>query len=77
MPSGSAEASRITSRSACTSAEPEPSHVLRALDLSEDDARSSIRIGLGRFNTPEEVDAAVSLLVEAVTRLRKLSSMAR
>ena len=67
----------LSSGSACTSAEPEPSHVLRALGLSEDDARSSIRIGLGRFNTTEEVDIAIECLTEAVNRLRKLSSMAR
>jgi cysteine desulfurase len=67
----------LSSGSACTSAEPEPSHVLRALGLSEDDARSSIRIGLGRFNTAEEIDIAIDCLSEAVNRLRKLSSMAR
>ncbi|MCG8583185.1 MAG: cysteine desulfurase [Pirellulales bacterium] len=67
----------MSSGSACTSAEPEPSHVLRALGLSEDDARSSIRIGLGRFNTREEVEIAIESLAEAVGRLRKLSSMTR
>ena len=67
----------LSSGSACTSAEPEPSHVLRALGLSEDAARSSIRIGLGRFNTEQDVDIAIDSLSEAVIRLRKLSSMAR
>jgi cysteine desulfurase len=66
----------VSSGSACTSAEPEPSHVLRALGLSDDLTRSSLRFGLGRFNTVEEVDFAVAAVAEAVVRLRKLSSMA-
>ena len=66
----------VSSGSACTSAEPEPSHVLRALGLSDDLTRSSLRFGLGRFNTAEEVDFAVDAVAEAVVRLRKLSSMA-
>ena len=67
----------LSSGSACTSAEPEPSHVLRGLGLSEDDTRSSIRIGLGRFNTAEHIDIATDGLAEAVLRLRKMSSIAR
>ncbi len=63
----------VSSGSACTSANPEPSHVLRALGLSADLTRSSLRFGLGRFNTGEEVDFAVELLVEAVQRLRNLA----
>jgi len=66
----------VSSGSACTSANPEPSHVLRALGLSHDLTRASLRFGLGRFNTPEEVDFAVQLVSDAVTRLRRMNSMA-
>ncbi len=58
--------------SACTSASPEPSHVLRALGLDDETTRSSVRFGLGRFNTIEEIDFAVDLIAETVTRLRKM-----
>lgn len=64
----------VSSGSACTSANPEPSHVLRAMGLSDDLTRSSLRFGLGRFNTAEEVDYAVDLIAQAVGRLRALSS---
>jgi cysteine desulfurase len=50
--------------------------VLRALGLSEDATRSSLRFGLGRFNTAAEVEFAISSVAAAVGRLRKLSSMA-
>lgn len=60
-----------SSGSACTSANPEPSHVLRALGLSEDDTRSSLRFGIGRFNTQEEIDRAAQTVAAAVTRLRQ------
>jgi cysteine desulfurase len=66
----------VSSGSACTSANPEPSHVLRALGLSDDQVRGSLRFGLGRFNTDEEVEFVIEVISEAVTRLRKLSSMA-
>jgi cysteine desulfurase len=66
----------VSSGSACTSANPEPSHVLRALGLSEEATRSSLRFGLGRFNTAEEIDFAVGAVAEVVRRLRKLSSLA-
>lgn len=63
----------VSSSSACTSADPEPSHVLRALGLSDDVSRSSIRFGLGRFNTPDEIELAVEIVAEAVVRLRKMA----
>ncbi|MBA4020406.1 MAG: IscS subfamily cysteine desulfurase [Pirellula sp.] len=66
----------VSSGSACTSANPEPSHVLRALGLSDDLTRASLRYGLGRFNTEADVDAAIRLTVDAVRQLRRLSSMA-
>ncbi len=66
----------VSSGSACTSANPEPSHVLRALGLSEDLTRASLRFGLGRFTTEEEIDFAISATAATVHRLRKLSSMA-
>jgi len=66
----------VSSGSACTSANPEPSHVLRALGLGEDLTRASLRFGIGRFNTEEEIDYAVSAVAENVHRLRELSSMA-
>jgi cysteine desulfurase len=65
----------VSSGSACTAAQPEPSHVLRALALDDDHVRSSLRFGLGRFNTLEEVDFAVELLSEHVAQLRSLGGM--
>jgi cysteine desulfurase len=66
----------VSSGSACTSANPEPSHVLRALGSSDEATRSSLRFGLGRFNTTDEIDFAIETVVQAVRRLRKLSSLA-
>ena len=65
----------VSSGSACTSASLEPSHVLRAMDVGEDLAHSSIRFGVGRFTTREEVDYAVDSLVKAVSRLREMSPL--
>jgi cysteine desulfurase len=62
--------------SACTSANPEPSHVLRALGLSTDQTRASLRFGLGRFNTEEEIDYAADHVSAMVRKLREMSSMA-
>ena len=65
----------VSSGSACTSATLEPSYVLKALGVGEDLAHTSIRFGLGRFNTEEEVDYVVDRLVETVSRLRELSPL--
>ncbi|MBF0110086.1 MAG: IscS subfamily cysteine desulfurase [Magnetococcales bacterium] len=65
----------VSSGSACTSASLEPSYVLRALGVNEELAHTSIRFGLGRFTTGEEVDHAVRVVVEAVTRLREMSPL--
>lgn len=65
----------VSSGSACTSASLEPSHVLRAMDVGEDLAHSSIRFGIGRFTTQEEVDFAASSVIGAVKRLRELSPL--
>ena len=66
----------ISTGSACSSAEVEPSYVLSALGLGEEKARASIRIGLGRFTTGPEVDFARDQLAEAVARLKQETSAA-
>jgi cysteine desulfurase len=63
----------LSTGSACTSANPEPSHVLRALGIGEELAHSSLRFGIGRFNTEEEIDYVAGRVVEAVKRLRALA----
>ncbi len=63
----------VSSGSACTSSDPEPSHVLRAIGLPDDLARSSLRFGLGRFNDEEDVDFAIETVADAVARLRAMS----
>jgi len=65
----------VSSGSACTSASLEPSHVLRAMDVGEDLAHSSIRFGFGRFTTKEQVDYAIDHVITAVKRLRELSPL--
>jgi len=67
----------VSSGSACTSARKEPSHVLRAMGLSDDQAVTSIRFGLGRFNTQDEVDYVVERVDGAVRRLRAISPLSR
>jgi cysteine desulfurase len=63
----------LSTGSACSSASVEPSHVLRALGIGEQSARSSVRFGLGRFNTEDEVDDAACQVIEAVRKLRALA----
>jgi cysteine desulfurase len=63
----------LSSGSACTSANPEPSHVLRALGISHEAVRSSLRFGLGRFNISAEVDYVIERLAETIARLRKMT----
>jgi cysteine desulfurase len=64
----------VSSGSACTSANPQPSHVLTAMGRDEDMARASLRFGLGRFTTAEEIDFAVDAVADAVARLRTHSA---
>ena len=65
----------VSSGSACTSATLEPSYVLKALGVGEDLAHTSIRFGLGRFNTEEEVDYVTDKMVQVVSKLRELSPL--
>ena len=65
----------VSSGSACTSASLEPSYVLRALGVEEEMAHTSLRIGLGRFTTEQEVDTAVADLVHHVNKLRAMSPL--
>jgi cysteine desulfurase len=65
----------VSSGSACTSASLEPSYVLRAMGVEEELAHSSIRFGIGKFNTDEEVDYVADLVIRSVERLRNMSPL--
>jgi cysteine desulfurase len=65
----------VSSGSACTSASLEPSYVLRAVGVGEELAHTSIRFGVGRFNTEEEVDYVIDLVTSKVSKLRELSPL--
>ncbi len=70
---GKLDSLAVSSGSACTTAEPRPSHVLRAMGLSDELARASLRFGLGRTTTADEIEQAAQLVTAAVRRLRELS----
>lgn len=65
----------LSSGSACTSASLEPSYVLRALGLDDENAHSSLRFGIGRFTTEEEVDYVADKIIKVVTKLREMSPL--
>jgi cysteine desulfurase len=65
----------VSSGSACTSASLEPSYVLRAIGVEEDLAHTSIRFGIGRFTSEEEIDMTIDLVVKHVARLREMSPL--
>jgi cysteine desulfurase len=65
----------LSSGSACTSATPEPSYVLKALGVPEELAQTPLRFGLGRFSTEEEIDYSLRRVVEAVKRLRDMPTL--
>ena len=63
----------LSSGSACTSASLEPSYVLRAIGVKDELAHGSVRFGIGRFNTEEEIEHVATRVIEEVSRLRELS----
>jgi len=63
----------VSTGAACSSGAIEPSHVLTAMGLSPDRARASLRFSLGKQNKPEDIDFALGLIPETVSRLRELS----
>ena len=65
----------VSSGSACTSASQQASHVLKAMGVSDELAHTSLRFGLGRFNTEEEVEYVVGRVVESVRKLREISPL--
>jgi cysteine desulfurase len=64
----------VSSGAACSSVEPGPSHVMLALGLPEDRARSTLRFGLGRWTTADEVDRAAAAIARSVAQLRALAT---
>ena len=65
----------VSSGSACTSASLEPSYILKALGVGEDLAHTSIRFGIGRFTTEEEIDYTANDVIKAVLHLREMSPL--
>ena len=65
----------VSSGSACTSASLEPSYVLRAIGLDDENAHSSIRFGIGKFNTEQEIDYVADLVIRSVEKLRAMSPL--
>lgn len=63
----------MSSGAACTSNHPQPSHVLRAIGLDDDAVRSSLRMGISRFNTPAEIETVIEQVADAVRALRRLA----
>ena len=64
----------VSTGAACTAAKIEPSYVLKAMGLTDEQANSTLRFGIGRFNTEAEIDYAVERLIDTVKKLRELSS---